>query len=247
MANYFGLLSLILFLSACSGSQKSTTIPAEKESVPEVIAPSKPEVKISKFWDANELNNFISNKNTEITECYENVKIKVPDLDGWVKLRIKLNPGGFVEDIQVVEDSLGSQDLLSCITGKIKKWKTPVVETDKPVWLDIPYEFMPLTAKSGTETIRTREEIIEFCSQQQGSLSSCFDLDNAIDRSKVYTFGVNFNILPDGKVTDVVVTNSSIQNESVELCLTNKVKLFQLRSLQSDKMQPFSINFSFKF
>lgn len=246
MAKYFGYLSFILLVAACSGSNQTTTS-AEKEPASVVAVPAKPDVKVSKFWDANELNDFISNKNAEITECYENVKVKVPDLDGWVKLRIKLNPGGFVEDIQVVEDSLGSQDLLSCINGKIKRWKTPVVETDKPVWLDIPYEFTPLTARSGTESIRSKEEIVEFCSQQQGSLSACFDLDGAIDRSKVYVFGVNFNILPDGRVTDVVVTNSSIQNESVELCLTNKVKLFKLRSLKSDKMQPFSINFSFKF
>ncbi|MBN8707116.1 MAG: AgmX/PglI C-terminal domain-containing protein [Bacteroidetes bacterium] len=246
MANYFSYLSLVLLLTACSGSQQ-TTAPTPKSQEAEINAPVEPDVKISKFWDANELNEFVSLKNLEITECYENVKIKVPELQGWVKLRIKLNPAGFVEDVQVVEDSLGSQELLTCIESKIKKWKTPRVETDKPVWLDIPYDFMPLTAKAGTDQIRSKEEIIEFCSSQQGSLSACFDLDAAIDRSKTYTFGVNFNILPDGKVSEVVVTNSSIQNESVELCLTNKVKLFKLRALQSEKVQPFSINFSFKF
>lgn len=246
MAKYLGYLSLVLLISACSGSQQTTTTPSPVPDA-EIVSPKVPEVKISKFWDANELNEFVSLKNQEITECYENVKIKVPELEGWVKLRIKLNPAGFVEDVQVVEDSLGSKELLTCIESKIKKWKTPQVETDKPVWLDIPYDFMPLTARAGTDQIRSKEEIIEYCSSQQGSLSECFDLDAAIDKNKVYTFGVNFNILPDGKVTEVVVTNSSIQNESVELCLSNKVKLFKLRALQSDKVQPFSINFSFKF
>ncbi len=244
MARILILLCFPIILFNCSG-QKEVTLPE-----PVKPAPAKPEtpVKVSQFWDANEISSFIATRNGEITDCYERVKVKVPDLEGGIKFRLKLNPGGFVEEVLVLEETLGNKELTESLKAAILKWKTPVVNTDKPVSVDVPYDFGDYTrTEVQDEKKRSREELVEFCSGKQDELSSCFSVSSEFEKNKTFTFGVSFSILPNGKVSEVKTLESSIQNEDIELCLTNKIKLWKFRAVTSETAQPFSITFTFNF
>jgi TonB family protein len=60
-----------------------------------------------------------------IKACYENQLKRNPSLKGKIRIRFTILETGGLTDVTVVENTLGSPEVSSCIVGTMRGWRTP--------------------------------------------------------------------------------------------------------------------------
>lgn len=60
-----------------------------------------------------------------IKACYENQLKRNPNLRGKIRIRFTILETGGLTDVVVIENSLGSPEVASCILGTMRGWRTP--------------------------------------------------------------------------------------------------------------------------
>lgn len=75
--------------------------------------------------DQGKLGAFVRARIGLIKACYENQLKRNPNLRGKMRIRFTILETGGLADIAVVENSLGSPEVASCIVGTMRGWRTP--------------------------------------------------------------------------------------------------------------------------
>lgn len=237
---------LIISCSTVSPVQTPTATDPQTTTNPQSIdAPSTP---ISDKWNGNELNDYISSQNNEILICYEDVKIKYPDISGAIVIRAKFHPEGYVEDFVVVKDSIQNALLTDCIKQKVLKWKTPkVAKGNRSVWLEIPYEFETFYGHSGAnqDSIRTDEELFLITKEKQIDLEKCLTRYLPIGFSGELELDISFSIQPNGRLENISIKTSNIPDTKIENCMVDQMKTLRFRPIKQSKNQDYVIRFQF--
>ncbi len=108
------------------GSKGETRISAS-------VSASAPEVESSSV-DREAVSRYLRTRTRAIQECYERELKLNPKLKGKLSVQVTISTTGRVSDIEVDEDTLHSDEVLSCIKGRIRFWAFPFKpESDTPV------------------------------------------------------------------------------------------------------------------
>lgn len=238
ISSYFFLLG---FLISCATQQTAIERPnPEPERPTEVIRDSVKTpavVPLKRVWDADEISEYISAQNSQITVCYESLKIKKASASGEVVVRFRLVPSGKVDSFFVVSDKIRDENLVRCIKNHIMRWSfQPVDSSNQSIWLEVPYDFTDFYAVN--KNLRSDEECSDVITQNKNQLRICF---SDFDASAELT--IEIIILPGGKVDRVILSNSSISGTEVEDCLIKKIKSWVFSKIPGDELQ--SIKFSY--
>ncbi len=75
--------------------------------------------------DQGKLGAFVRARIGLIKACYENQLKRNPNLKGKIRIRFTILETGGLTDVAVVENSLGSPEVASCIVGTMRGWRTP--------------------------------------------------------------------------------------------------------------------------
>ncbi|RMG89541.1 MAG: TonB family protein, partial [Candidatus Dadabacteria bacterium] len=73
---------------------------------------------------------------------YNRALRKNPDLEGKFTVRMTVGPDGKIQEVEVVESTLGDPDLERALLARIRKWTLPAV-ADRPVTVTYPFVFFP--------------------------------------------------------------------------------------------------------
>ncbi|MGC3996572.1 MAG: AgmX/PglI C-terminal domain-containing protein [Anaeromyxobacter sp.] len=92
--------------------------------------------------DQGKLGAFVRARMGLIKACYENALKRNPALKGKLTIRFTILETGGISDITVVVNSLGSQDVATCITGAMRTWRTQF-RPEGPVTVEYPFVFSP--------------------------------------------------------------------------------------------------------
>ncbi len=105
------------------------------------VADAAPEVD-SADVDRNALARFIKARISAIQSCYERELKRNPTLKGKVVIRFAITPQGRAAEIDVEENTLGSDAVSSCIRTVIRSWVFPF-KPDDSVMVSYPFVFTP--------------------------------------------------------------------------------------------------------
>ncbi|RYZ33551.1 MAG: AgmX/PglI C-terminal domain-containing protein [Myxococcaceae bacterium] len=119
------------------GTKKVDTGPIKTVKPPEVET-GKPEVESGEVNQAL-LQKFIQDRKKSIQTCYENALKRDPSLKGKIRVRFDLTPRGEAANIDLEEDTLGSESFSRCIITTMKIWKFPFKPSDN---VSISYPFI---------------------------------------------------------------------------------------------------------
>ena len=75
--------------------------------------------------DQARLGGFVRARMSAIKACYENQLKRNPSLRGRVRIRFTILETGGLADVTAVENTLGSAEVVSCIVGTMRSWRTP--------------------------------------------------------------------------------------------------------------------------
>jgi hypothetical protein len=75
--------------------------------------------------DQAKLGAFVRARIGLIKACYESALKRNPSLRGKLRIRFTILETGGLADIAAIENSLGSQEVASCIIGTMRGWRTP--------------------------------------------------------------------------------------------------------------------------
>ena len=75
--------------------------------------------------DQGKLGAFVRARIGLIKACYENQLKRNPSLKGKIRIRFTILETGGLTDVAVVENTLGSPEVSSCIVGTMRGWRTP--------------------------------------------------------------------------------------------------------------------------
>ena len=75
--------------------------------------------------DQGKLGAFVRARIGLIKACYENQLKRTPNLKGKIRIRFTILETGGLTEVTVVENSLGSPEVASCIVGTMRGWRTP--------------------------------------------------------------------------------------------------------------------------
>ncbi|HZY02909.1 MAG TPA: AgmX/PglI C-terminal domain-containing protein [Anaeromyxobacteraceae bacterium] len=90
--------------------------------------------------DRARLGEFVRARLGVVKACYEGQLKRIPTLRGRMRIRFTILPTGGLAEVAVLEDSLGSPEVASCITGTIRGWRTPF-RPPGPVTVEYPFVF----------------------------------------------------------------------------------------------------------
>lgn len=244
MATTLKILAAGLLVIACSGPRE-TTAPTVPVPVPAEVPAPAPR---STVWDTDFLAEWIGERNLDVTTCYESIKVRVPETGGKIRVRLRFATDGRMDSLIFLSNSTGSADLETCMKRRMKNWRLPKGMGTEPIWVEVPYEFTDwISGGDSADSIRTAQEIRDFCLSNQSMIGQCLESVSEMDKSGTITVGIAFAIQPDGLVRDVRVTQLPDDQESLELCILNRVRQWKFRPVTSNIIQPFSITFTFTF
>ena len=91
--------------------------------------------------DPRVLQQFITARRAAVQNCYERALLHNPGLQGGkVVLRLAVGVGGRVNELDIEEDTLGSEAVTSCMSTLVKRWVFPVAPKEElPV--SVPFVF----------------------------------------------------------------------------------------------------------
>lgn len=90
--------------------------------------------------DQARLGGFVRARMSAIKACYENQLKRNPNLRGKIRIRFTILETGGLADVTAVENSLGSAEVVSCIVGTMRSWRTPFRPTGT-VQVEYPFVF----------------------------------------------------------------------------------------------------------
>jgi len=105
------------------------------------VKDSAPEVD-SADVDRNALARYVKARLRSIQNCYEKELKRNPSLKGKVVVRFTINSQGRVREIDVEENTVGSEAVGSCIKALIRTWSFPFKPSDD-VPVAYPFVFSP--------------------------------------------------------------------------------------------------------
>lgn len=242
MAPTLKILVTGLLVLACSSPRETTQTPAPAPAAEPAPAPS-PAV-----WDTDFLAEWIGARNLDVTTCYESIKVRVPETGGKIRVRLRFSPDGHLDSLVFLSNSTGSADLETCMKRRMKNWRIPKGTGSEPIWVEVPYEFTDwISGGDSADSIRTAQEIRDISLSNQSIIGQCLESATSINKSGTLSVGIAFSIQPDGSVRDVRVTQLPEDDESLELCILNRVRQWKFRPVNSSVIQPFSITYTFTF
>lgn len=97
------------------------------------VSATAPEVESSTV-DKDAVSRFVRSRQKSIQSCYEKQLKLNPALKGKLSVRITITTSGKVSDTEIDEDTLHSDEVISCIKGVLRFWKFPFTpESDTAV------------------------------------------------------------------------------------------------------------------
>jgi hypothetical protein len=75
--------------------------------------------------DQGKLGAFVRARINSIKTCYENALKRNPSLKGKIRIRFTILETGGLADIVVLENTMGSADVATCIASFMRSWRTP--------------------------------------------------------------------------------------------------------------------------
>ena len=93
--------------------------------------------------DQGKLGAFVRARIGLIKACYENQLKRNPNLKGKIRIRFTILETGGLADVAVIENSLGSPEVASCIVGTMRGWRTPF-RPSGTVTVEYPFVFTAL-------------------------------------------------------------------------------------------------------
>jgi hypothetical protein len=107
------------------------------------VSAATPEVD-SADVDRAALSRYIRDRLGAIRGCYERELKRNPGLKGKVVVRFNITPAGRAGDVRIEENTLGSGEVTSCITGLMRSWIFPFKPPD-----EVPVQYPFLFTSSG--------------------------------------------------------------------------------------------------
>ncbi len=95
--------------------------------------------------DQAKLGAFVRARIGGIKACYESQLKRNPNLRGKIRIRFTILATGAIAEVQVIESSLGSAEVGSCLVGTMRSWRTPF-RPSGTVTVEYPFVF---SASSG--------------------------------------------------------------------------------------------------
>jgi len=92
--------------------------------------------------DQAKLGAFVRARKGLLTACYENALKRNPSLRGRIRIRFTILETGGIQDLSVVENGMGSQDVASCVANTMRAWRLPF-RPSGPVTVEYPFFFSP--------------------------------------------------------------------------------------------------------
>jgi TonB family protein len=92
--------------------------------------------------DQGKLGAFVRARMGLLKACYENALKRNPGLKGRMRIRFTILETGGVQDLNVVENALGSPEVASCVANTMRAWRLPF-RPSGPVTVDYPLVFTP--------------------------------------------------------------------------------------------------------
>ena len=89
--------------------------------------------------DRAALSRYIRDRLGAIRGCYERELKRNPGLKGKVVVRFNITPAGRAGDVRIEENTLGSPEVSSCITGLMRSWIFPFKPPDE---VPVQYPFL---------------------------------------------------------------------------------------------------------
>ncbi|WNG39097.1 AgmX/PglI C-terminal domain-containing protein [Archangium violaceum] len=105
------------------------------------VTSSAPEVESSEV-DRDALARYVKSRLRSIQGCYEKELKRNPNLKGKVLVRFSIRPTGRTGEIEIEENTLGSDAVASCIRAVIRGWVFPF-KPDDDVSVAYPFVFSP--------------------------------------------------------------------------------------------------------
>ena len=106
---------------------KAVTLGARVEHAPLAHADGPIVIETTQGLNQKVLQQFIAARRAAVQSCYERALLHNPSLQGGrVVLRLVLGVTGKVTDLQLEEDTLGSEAVTSCMSTFVKRWVFPV-------------------------------------------------------------------------------------------------------------------------
>lgn len=114
---------------------------ARRKVTPPKVMPGKPIVMGG--IDKSIIQRVIRRHRNQVRYCYERQLQKTPALKGKVKLKLVIRPDGNVAAVQVVDSTLKSEPVESCLMAKAKRWVFPASKSAGMVVVTYPFIFEP--------------------------------------------------------------------------------------------------------
>jgi len=92
--------------------------------------------------DKAALSRFINLRKGSIQGCYEQQLKRSPTLRGKLVVRFTIGTRGQILEVSIDQDTLGSDELASCITRLVKAWRLPFTP-DADTTVTFPFLFHP--------------------------------------------------------------------------------------------------------
>jgi hypothetical protein len=90
--------------------------------------------------DPRVLQQFIAARRAAMQSCYERALLHNPSLQGKVVLRMAIGAGGRVSDLDIEEDTVGSEAVTACMSTMVKRWVFPV-SPKEAIPVSVPFIF----------------------------------------------------------------------------------------------------------
>jgi hypothetical protein len=90
--------------------------------------------------DQQKLGGFVRARMSAIKACYENQLKRNPSLKGRIRVRFVILETGALSEVTAVENTLGSPEVVACIVGTMRAWRTPFRPTGT-VPVEYPFVF----------------------------------------------------------------------------------------------------------
>ena len=120
---------------------KQVALGTRVDNRPAQIPGGPPVIIDRKDIDPKVLQQFIAARRAAVQGCYERALLHNPGLQGGrVVLRLAVGLGGRVNDLDVEEDTLGSEAVTSCMSTLVKRWVFPIAPKEE-LPISVPFIF----------------------------------------------------------------------------------------------------------
>jgi hypothetical protein len=120
---------------------KKVSLGTRAEQAPAALATGPILAEKSDELDPRLLQQFITARRAALQSCYERALLHNPAMQGGkVVLRLTLGAGGRVGELEVEEDTLGSEAVTSCMSTLVRRWMFPVALKEE-LQVSVPFIF----------------------------------------------------------------------------------------------------------